>query len=388
MGKKAVIWKILHETGGCNKLLNNQIDDGDTSIDCEPWEYDFKYEYVNEAAGEAGDLSNEKDAIKRFLRWNCDPIFKKGVDLDGCGKDSVCNLARDIYLKLWGWAADKETYGRAGIDFPLEFGPDTMNSFATSLKKYMEENTEFCNQDYWKEYKKKYPYNRVSELLIYTWWLEQEHKDKRLKELGVGVLKEAECLLNQYAHFTHTMGNFVLVPAYFNPYRYFKTHDAWDQSLDLLKNKQEDWIYKNRKVSHKIKWVKSDFPKYINFFFLWDYVIAESDKGSNCEVKTLWSDNDLLLGIEYCIWAIKRRGAFMTMMLKIYRLLDAKGVDELRNKVFVVSTIYKGYDEVLKEIERYVKEHFNEKISANVQEEIEALQKIFANIENEKAEVS
>lgn len=92
-------------------------------------------------------------------------------------------------------------------------------------------------------------------------------------------------------------------------------------------------------------------------------------------MKTLWSDKDLLLGIEYCIWAIKRRGAFMTTILKIYRLLDAKDVDEFRNKVFVVPTIYKDYDEVLKEIERYAKEHFNENVSVNVQEEIEALRK-------------
>lgn len=70
------------------------------------------------------------------------------------------------------------------MDFLLEFGPDTMNSFATLFVKYMRENTEFCDQDYWKEYKKKYPRRRVTVFFLYTWWLEQEHKVKTLKELG------------------------------------------------------------------------------------------------------------------------------------------------------------------------------------------------------------
>lgn len=384
-----VKWKILHKNG-VNKLLVKKTDDDETYINCEPWEYDFKYEYVNMNEGKNGNLWNEKDKIKRFFRWECDSIFENYVDLD------ACYLARDIYLKLWGWVAPGRSYNYIDTYFPMELGPDTMNSFATLFETYIQEHTQFCDQDYWKEFKKAKPRQKLSKLLIYTWWLSSQNKGKYLKDLGIGVSEEEESCWSKYALYTHTMGNFVLVPAGFNKTRSSQFGDFWDLSLTFLKREERNNV-----------WLSGTniFTKYINYFFLWDYVacveekfykvksllssnfkckdypVTDSHSGICDDSKTVPSRDEIKNFLRNCNWAIKRRGAFMTLMLSIREKLGENKYSELRRAVFARGDkSYKGYDDVISAIRK--------KLSEKDAKEMDEIFKKMSEVLVEKAETS
>jgi hypothetical protein len=154
-----------------------------------------------------------------------------------------------------------------------------------------------------------------------------------------------------FAGRTHTLGNFVLVPYGFNRGRYSKTQDYWDLSLDILK--------KDGYTTSKGKVFKTDnFSRYINTFFLWDYVYCENgqyeikslfsdkfqnqeldkeqikninerfskgkdEKFENCEPK---NDEEITNFLKNVNWAIKRRGIFMVAMLRIASMTDVSQV--------------------------------------------------------------
>lgn len=60
--------------------------------------------------------------------------------------------------------------------------------------------------------------------------------------------------------------------------------------------------------------------------------------------------------LKNCIWAIKRRGIFMTAMLWLEVAMGSEKYGELRNQVFAVDRLYSGYGEVIKYIEDAIKE--------------------------------
>ena len=149
----------------------------------------------------------------------------------------------------------------------------------------------------------------------------------------------------------HTIGNFVLVPAYFNAWRYSKTNDFWDDSLILLLNKkdEEKWLYKNNEKTPVI-WSKNDFIKYINYFFLWDYVSIDDKKYS---VETLDKDFEKFFKKVTCY--IQRRGIFMIAMLKIQQ--DFSDVYEMIQNMLLSDTVYEGYADVVKNIQKLTEDN-------------------------------
>lgn len=271
------------------------------------YQFDFKYllgnyykVYVNENYYK--ELNNnfltkvsiygydEKDPIQRWYKYKeidageidkKDKKVKKRFDCDSSNKTN--DLMDEIYDWLW----------RKGINWGLQdvdklFGGDTMNSFANTFNAFTGQNS----------YKKSFRYYMVHN-----------------KEQDFTVLSD-------YARFTGYLGNFVLAPKRYSQYRGFspKIKDYWDLSLyNLSKNKDnQDWLY-NIGVS---------FERYINMFFLWDYVEVV---GKIYHVIPLFSSHKSLLSQEDMVFPnndfkeftrnvnkfILKRGAFMAAMLQI-----------------------------------------------------------------------
>lgn len=351
------------------------------------WEYDFKFEYENQDKEQFWNLDEETDSIKRLFKYK---VNVDGFDCDGSllkSPSNVCNLSREIYRKLWGWEDKNQRgaitrYGRCPhFSTTLYFGPDTMNSYMTVFNRLnilLEENGLYSKEN--KEIVRKKSEKKVirRNYALYYFKLLIDGVDENV---SWGKINVADW--KKYAQYTHALGNFVLVPAYFNPYRVRETDDYWDQSLYLLKNKKEKWSYRNRNVYKEDiledeSWNKSSFVKYINYFYLWDYIVCSKDS-RDCIVKSLWSnefqnknyyfDNDADLPsknlteqgeidmfLENCLWVIPRRGAFMTLMLKIEQVLNPMNASpekfsRLRKEVFAQGEkLYENYDEAIKAI--------------------------------------
>ena len=147
--------------------------------------------------------------------------------------------------------------------------------------------------------------------------------------------------LSSYLDLYHSLGNFVLVPAYFNPYRASAVDDFWDQSLCLLDSKNEKWLSNNNEVV----WDKKLFVRYINYFFLWDY--TESYKPV---VLSKYSNHkELEIFLEKTCEKIVRRSKFMLTMLKINEI-NPNFYAELVDVIFNTDTQYKNYLDVIKKI--------------------------------------
>lgn len=210
----------------------------------------------------------------------------------------------------------------------------------------------------------------------------------------------------------HQLGNFVLVPAYFNQWRGRNKliKDRMDLSLYRLsnledqKNEQEQLNRNNENDDNNFSfmeffftywgkgrnaktagwnivkeafagWSKSNFTKYINMFFLWDYVYVEN---SRYIVKNMWCEETKPIGntknenvdtyITKANRYIEKRGIFMAAMLKIAVEFDErKGQKEdniwhvsaiykyIVEKVFLVEITYSDYNNVIGAIKKAVR---------------------------------
>lgn len=223
-------------------------------------------------------------------------------DCDGSGDKSkeTCDLARNIYKVLWRWDSEEESrYKYTSYSNNMLMGPDTMNSYFTVLTQIIEVLDPNGKIQYFKSIKNK------------RWWSRLDTSKEGFLNLvaNVQVNKEIWALLDDYAKLTHTIGNFVLVPEGFNVGRALKTDDYWDLSLQLMKSDKN--------------WLKAEtFKKYVNTFFLWDYV------DENYNIRTFFSEHSIqnkklntieeVIGMLQVITnAIVRRGYFMVVMLKI-----------------------------------------------------------------------
>lgn len=253
--------------------------------------YDFKNEH--------GRISFSEDNIEFWLNYR-----NKGDtwDCDGSGSkpNKTCRLSRDIYKVLWGWESKIENrYKKTSSFHYMCMGPDTMNSYFKILTRVVEFVDPEGKKQYFESIKGK------------KHWSKKDTSQKGFLDLvdKVRVHNEVGVLLNKYAYLTHTFGNFVLVPAGFNSGRVRATDDYWDLSLRLMKDDPE--------------WMPPElFQKYINTFFLWDYV------DENYEIKPFFNlhsfqkknPNDLQESIQLLqtiINYIVRRGYFMVAMLKV-----------------------------------------------------------------------
>ena len=177
-----------------------------------------------------------------------------------------------------------------------------------------------------------------------------------------------------FAQLTHTMGNMVLVPAGYNGHRGTKDYlkDYFDLSLDNLVHSWDG----NKYLGEKYEDRQRNFKKYINIFFLWDYVdksynilpLCESHRkklgmGEKCSVDFVLPEKS---EIDYmCIEInnrIKRRCLFMNAMLKIAVGMNYNGKSQYEYhgdyqekwKEWNVTGIYKKFmEEIFLKVEAY-----------------------------------
>lgn len=229
---------------------------------------------------------------------------EKNVRLFDCDSWNGSNdLMDEIYDRLW-----RNKMNKWGCSSSHDkFGGDTMNSFATTFHAL------FCDGDSFLAYK-----NDIKSI-------ESEEKKKREEK------KKFYDALRKYAELTGCLGNFVLVPKGFNGYRGLAgtIKDYWDLSLHELRcdRSGQGWLDQ----------VDMPFNKYINLFFLWDYVSGKKNGGYR--VRPLFKSHEAILMREKMVLprkadgegasddfseftknanrCILRRGAFMSTMLRI-----------------------------------------------------------------------
>lgn len=313
-----------------------------TNEDCPLWKYNFE--------DECGDSRyKELPVFKKYFTFKTSPkaagdefIYAKQYLRDHFGFTPIADpdgsgavfypIVHEIYNKLWGWhKKDKTTFGfMGGKHFGnILWGADTLNSVQISLG--------------WlagSEYSSTY-------FTLNAWLRDKRVFENRMRKLS----------LDRYISVYHTLGNFALVPAAFNRDRAGvikdgELHDFFDRSLAYLK---ETGYY---------KFEKEKFPYYINFFFFWDYVES---------VKTEYTVKDLSSGLifgaepvkfktffETASEFIERRGKFMTAMLMISQRSESNYA-ALQNEIFDTNTIYGGFEDVVREIERLISLQTEEK---------------------------
>ncbi len=300
-----------------------------------PWEYNFEFECEDEEY-------KKLEPVERYFAYKITPgntvyekvndyidkhrRYLKIYDADGSGKCFYL-LVHDIYNKLWGWERSNETFGNIkGWDSEAFWGCDTMNSVQTIFNSFARQLLESING--LPELKGKFSFNYILE----CWLSNQNFKNCLNRE------QKFKNFLNAY----HTLGNFVLVPAGFNgqrgtslKYGERKIDDYWDLSLEYLKDKDNGYG----------DFKSDDFKKYINYFFLWDYVKIEKN---SYEIKPigmekLTDDRNLQEFFTEATKRILRRGKFMTAMLiiqseeskgeKIYSDIQKKLQDQTLNGI-------------------------------------------------------
>ena len=318
--------------------------------------YDFKFQFDEkmymdiEKYCEYRKCHNPYDSnnIRRLYSYKMTPDVVS-FDCDGTisapsnyiEQEKICFLTRMVYRTLWGWSDKKEdtnlVYRYAKCDFEnIQMGPETMNTLAITIINAVRNSEEFGKSStVWQEYLKdvfpdKKNCSKVRVSNAYVDWLLCKKTEK------VCIFLEE---YNKSALLVSTIGNFVLVPAYFNPMRGCDAgiNDYWDRSLKELKNKC-NLVYKSRWNTIKIEWNNKWFNKYINFFFLWEYV---DEKGEPIVI----SNDKYIDNIEN---RIHRRSYFMLGMIKLANMLrENSEYNILKEEVFEKEDIiYSGYEEV------------------------------------------
>lgn len=328
------------------------------SIEKEPWEYSFDLEWEN------GGYNSIEDPLDRYFIYkstarNClDSMYEEGKeyaktnrgkygdisDPDGSGGDA--ELSIDLYEKLWcrkKVAPEKTTFLELNNNVfdNVAFGGETMNSAQTTLNEIIKEVIQ-KRKEYNDDRRGRFSTN-------YCIHLYAKYHDEFIKDLE--EFDNLKSFLNSY----HTLGNFVLVPACFNGKRAGYTHDFWDSSLAFLKK----YGFSLFKCEY--------FNRYINYFFLWDYVKAEGNKykinplfGSHGKIeegespeksKANWTNVTTKEANEFMEKAtrfIRRRGIFMTAMLKLATNEEyLETYKTLQNEIFSKDTCYNGFNEVI-----------------------------------------
>lgn len=222
-----------------------------------------------------------------YIYKKIDENEKNGRLFDCDSWNGSNDLIDEIYDRLWRNKMDESLRDK--------FGGDTMNSFATTFNAFSGKES-----------------------------YEESFDDYKEKNKSYDVLRE-------YAKLTGCLGNFVLVPKGFNGYRGLAgtIRDYWDLSLHELRcdRSGQGWLDQ----------VDMPFNKYINLFFLWDYVSGKKNGGYRA--RPLFKSHEAILMREKMVLprkadvegasddfsaftentnrCILRRGAFMSAMLRI-----------------------------------------------------------------------
>lgn len=276
----------------------------------------------------------EKEKEKKYILFDCD------------NSNDTCELTKSIYEYLWGWKKDEGAKKYCGKVLALTegangminaFGGDTMNSLGTTIIKYM------------KDMNKK-----------------GENACKSVKDCKDNWSTDYEIPeLEKFAKYTSCIGNFVLVPYGFNGHRGIHPciKDYWDLSLDYLAYTEKSaWLSIGKEeINQNYAGDNKAFVKYINMFFLWDYMEKKEDGEESYKVKSLFASHEEKLGkkplssddvfpkeeaeckqyFDNANRYIKRRGIFMVAMLKI--AVEYKSV-KIKIKDYEPKEEWKGWD--------------------------------------------
>lgn len=280
--------------------------------------------------------------LPKFCDFDCDGTIKK----DYLKQGYYSWFPREIYRTLWNWhdlsrVSDKgfkfttiRQFACSCYEESMEMGPDTMNSFWITFSAYLIS-----------QYSDTYKWNNFKNTAFFKKGENGKQRDRadRIQEL----IEEDENYIcseeiKEFAKWTHTVGNLVLVPAGYNGYR--GTHpclkDYFDLSLDNLVHVWDG----NHFLGEGKRNIKNNFIRYINTFFLWDYVdenyavipLCESHrmqmemqhKTKKLEAKGVLPEkeeiDDLCRNINK---GIQRRGFFVVAMLRIAMGIDRDGQD-------------------------------------------------------------
>ena len=311
-----------------------------------PYEYCLDFEYGNSAyealnpierylAYKSTGVKVDKDKpnlsnAEKFCLHSLN-IYGDIPDCDG--SDGRNALTLDVYKKLWNW---EKGYYSSGVistpNFQGEFGGDTMNSMQTTfnalmgyaLSKSENSNLRQCQKN---------NYSFMDCLQIYC---------NYPKELLFELPKEPDFI--RFADLYHRIANMMLVPRRFNSGRYRKTFDFWDSSLVWLKN--DGFSYGNQ-----LLFDKRNFTKYINYFYLWDYVESVNGEyrvkplfnshsnieNGNVDNSLPWTNisNEQALKqfLKNACENISKRGFFMSILMRL-RGADNPKLKEISDEYF------------------------------------------------------
>ena len=330
--------------------------------------------------------------LPKFCDFDCDGTTRK----DYLKQGYYSWFPREIYRTLWNWRdlcrvedvefkyATIRQFGFSCYERDIKMGPDTMNSFWITFSAYLISH-----------YPDTYRWNNFKNTVFFKEGENGKQRDRadRIKEL---VETDDDYIrsdkIKKFAELAHTVGNLVLVPAGYNGYRGTQPciKDYFDLSLANLVHGWDGPRYLGE--DYQIR--KQNFIKYINTFFLWDYVdedyevlpLCESHrkqmemqlKAGRLEAKGVLPKKEEIDGLCNNINdRVCRRSLFMIAMLRITLGINADGKDvdltyiydgkysdewadwkvsgvykKIMEEVFLTEQIYAGgYDEVIGMIE-------------------------------------
>ena len=326
--------------------------------------------------------------LPKFCDFDCDGTVRKNYLKQGY----YSWFPREIYRRLWNWQDLSRTedvefkfytikqFGQSCFKGEMQMGPDTMNSFWITFSAYLIAN-----------YPDTYKWNNFKNTVFFK---DGDNGRQRNRADRIKALVEADenyilsGKIKEFAKWTNTIGNLVLVPAGYNGSRGTQPciKDYFDLSLENLVCSWDGNSY----LGGDSRVRKQNFIKYINTFFLWDYVdkkyepvplceshkkqMAMQRKTNKLEAKGVLPEkeeiNDLCSNINS---RIRRRGLFVIAMLRIAMGIDPDGKDvdleytydgkfsdewadwnvsgvykKIMEEVFLAEQIYEGgYDEVI-----------------------------------------
>ena len=314
-------------------------------IDQKPHKYNFEYEcgmadYLNLPPIERwityiATFANPKEGYFPVETINFASEAKKKyrtlADCDGSGNSGNNELIHEIYNVLFAWKNEGDNIRKVGA-FKCDFGGDTMNSMQTTFNALMGYALSKSENSNLRQYQKN-NYSFMDCLQIYC---------NYPKELLFELQKETDFI--RFADLYHTIGNMVLVPRRFNSGRYGKTFDFWDSSLVWLKN--DGFSYGNQ-----LLFDKCNFTKYINYFYLWDYVESVNGEyrvkplfnshsnieNGNVDNSLPWTnisnEQDLKQFLKNACENISKRGSFMSILMRL-RSADNPKLKEISDEYF------------------------------------------------------
>lgn len=295
-----------------------------------PYDYCLDFEYGNSAyealkpieryiayksTGVKVDINKQSFSSTERFCLNSLKTYGNIPDCDGSDERNMLTL--DIYKKLWNWEKGYYSFGVISIpNFQGEFGGDTMNSMQTTFNALMGYSLHKSKNSNFRQYQKN-KYSFMDCLQIYC---------NYPKEFIFELQKEPDFI--RFADLYHTIGNMVFVPRRFNGGRYGKTFDFWDSSLVWLK--KDGFAYGNQ-----LMFDKRNFTKYINYFYLWDYVecvngeyrvkplfnshgnIENGDVNNSLPWTNISNELDLKQFLKNACENIEKRGTFMSILMRL-----------------------------------------------------------------------